>query len=91
MVLLTIFGRLETFTKFLEAVRKFQDCERKWYLYQIILNASQSMVYVTGLLGACLYVVHLVITNVQKPGNLVMLIAYWTQLSGKLELEYYYS
>ncbi|KAK6358479.1 hypothetical protein TWF730_007813 [Orbilia blumenaviensis] len=70
--------------RYLDAVRDYQQYERKWIWGTSFLKVLQSLIFTLGLLCACYLAVYSIVNKTQPIGSFVTLLLYWTQLSGPL-------
>ncbi|KAH7347047.1 hypothetical protein BKA66DRAFT_432964 [Pyrenochaeta sp. MPI-SDFR-AT-0127] len=72
------------FNRYREAVKKYQNAEYKVMFSLNIMNISQNMVFMIGLLVTCFIAAYQVATGQQDVGKFVTLITYMGQLQSPL-------
>jgi ABC-type transport system involved in Fe-S cluster assembly fused permease/ATPase subunit len=72
------------FNRYREAVGKYQNAEYKNLLSQNVMNITQNMVFMLGLLITCFIAAWQVASGQQEVGKFVSLITYMVQLQGPL-------
>ncbi|KAJ4311050.1 ATP-binding cassette-type vacuolar membrane transporter Hmt1 [Neodidymelliopsis sp. IMI 364377] len=72
------------FNRYREAVKKYQDAEWKVLLSLNIMNITQNMVFMVGLLVTCFIAAYQVTTGALTGGKFVTLIAFMGQLQSPL-------
>ncbi|KAK7178845.1 hypothetical protein DPSP01_000953 [Paraphaeosphaeria sporulosa] len=72
------------FNRYRNAVRKFQDAEYTVLFSLNLMNVSQNMVFMLGLLVVCFIAAHQVVKGEQRTGDFVALVTYMGQLQSPL-------
>lgn len=72
------------FNRYREAVKKYQNAEYKVMISLNIMNITQNMVFMVGLLVTCFIAAYQVATGEQEVGKFVVLITYMGQLQSPL-------
>lgn len=72
------------FNRYREAVKKYQSAEYKVMFSLNVMNISQNMVFMIGLLVTCFIAAYQVATGQQEVGKFVTLITYMGQLQSPL-------
>ncbi|KAL5424707.1 hypothetical protein PMIN06_013037 [Paraphaeosphaeria minitans] len=72
------------FNRYREAVRKYQDAEYTVLFSLNLMNVSQNMVFMLGLLVVCFIAAHQVVKGEQRTGDFVALVTYIGQLQSPL-------
>src|SRR5687768_14253946 len=72
------------FNRYREAVKKHQNAQCKVVFSLNIMNITQDMVFVLGLLVTCFIAAYQVATGQQEVGKFVILITYMGQLQSPL-------
>ncbi|KAL6704430.1 ATP-binding cassette-type vacuolar membrane transporter Hmt1 [Coniothyrium glycines] len=72
------------FNRYREAVKKYQNAEYKVMISLNIMNITQNMVFMLGLLVTCFIAAYQVASGQQKVGQFVALITYMGQLQSPL-------
>lgn len=72
------------FNRYREAVRKFQNAEYTVLFSLNLMNVSQNMVFMLGLLVVCFIAAHQVVKGEQRTGDFVALVTYMGQLQSPL-------
>ncbi|RYN39314.1 Heavy metal tolerance protein [Alternaria arborescens] len=72
------------FNRYREAVRKYQNAEYKVMLSLNIMNITQNMVFMIGLLVTCFIAAYQVAAGILEVGRFVSLLTYMSQLQSPL-------
>ncbi|KAJ9666321.1 ATP-binding cassette-type vacuolar membrane transporter Hmt1 [Coniosporium apollinis] len=72
------------FNRYRNAVMKYQKAEYLVLFSLNIMNVTQNLVFMLGLMVACFVAAYQVTTGVRKVGNFVTLLTYMAQLQGPL-------